>query len=255
MAPQVYPRVAGRLNNIVNLNMKMLRNGIPTSPYAIRRIDIYRSSIRPGNIVASIAFPDPSNTIYPSPAVEDSEGEFSVPFLVPSNFVVDDVYFDVWHFISDDPATDGIDDENLWISQNGMFWVFEDVWLSDDDLLTKRLGFEPLDKKFRRGEVRKLEVALHPLPKYNYDFNHISPTIPQLSPTISISTPKPDCELLVKDASCQIGVRQGAHRNSPFVVQCLLDTRSLLRGTYEYVIKVNIGSQTLMSPKFYFTVQ
>jgi hypothetical protein len=235
--------------------MNMLRNAVPQSPFAIRRVDIYRSSPRPGNLVAEVLFPSNTDPSYPSPAVENGPGDFTVAFSIPEDFVTNDVYFDVWHFVGSDPGTVGIDDESRWISQMGMFWVFEDIWLTDDELRTKRLGFEPLDRKFRRGEIRNLEVAIHPLPKYDYDYNQITPIIPQLAPTISIYTPKPDCELIIQDAPCKVGIRQGHHRNSPFVIQCLLDTRSLIRGTYQYAVKVNVGPEIIISPRFNFTVQ
>lgn len=246
-------RITARPGDFVDLNMTFLRNGVPQSPFALRRIDIYRSSPRPGNIEGSIIFTDPLSTTYPSPATEIDTGEFVAPFYVPENFVTGDIYFDVWHFIGTDDGRTDLDDESSWISQRGEFWVFDDVWLTDDELSTIRLGFEPLDKKFRRGEIRKLEVAVHPLPLYDYDFNMLTPIIPQLNPRISIYTH--NCELLVQDAPCQMGVRQGAHRNSPFVVQCLLDTRTLIRGAYQYVIKVNIENKTLISPRFNFVIQ
>ena len=82
-----YSRVAGRIGSIVDLNMTILRNSVPTSPYAIRKIDIYRGSPRPGQLVATIVFPEPDSTTYPSPAIEDGPGQFRVPFLVPEDFV------------------------------------------------------------------------------------------------------------------------------------------------------------------------
>lgn len=253
MAPQIYPRVAGRIGNFVNLNMNTLRNGQPETPYALRRIDIYRGSPRPGQLVSTVVFPDPDSTTYPDPASETSIGRFSVPFLVPEDFIPCEVYFDVWHFLGRDPETAGIDDESLWISQSGMFWVFDDTWIGDEDLQTKRLGFEPLDKRLRRGEIRTIEVAMHPLPMYEYDFNKFAPMVPQFNPTMTLWTARD--ELLVQDAQCKIGVRQGANRNSPFVVQCTVDTQTLVRGMYKYVIKINIDDDVIISPKFNFMVQ
>jgi hypothetical protein len=248
-----YSRINARLGSIVNLNMRMLRNGAPQTPYALREITIYRGSIRPGNVVATIPFPDPDGTTYPFPATEVAPGEFVVPFAVPEDFVPCDVYYDVWSFLGDDPGTDGVDATNLWISQTGAFWVYDDVWISDDDLQTLRLGFDPLDKKLRRGELRTIEVGIHPLPLYDYNYNILTPIIPQLNPTITIHTT--NCELIVADAPCKVGIRQGKHRNAPYVIQCLVDTRTLLRGTYSYTVKVNIEDRTLISPRFHFTIQ
>lgn len=232
--------------------MNFYHNRVLESPYAIRRIDIYRASLRPSDLVAQIIFPEPDGTGYPDPAVELATGIFEVQFAAPDNLVPDDAYYDVWHYIGNDPGTADLDNINLWDSQVGQFWLFDDTWIADDDLLTKRIGFEPLDKKFRRGEIRNLEVALHPLPKYEYDFNKIAPIIPQLMPTITVWTIHD--ELLLSNVPCKIGIRQGHHRNSPFVVQCPLDTRTMIRGTYRYTIEVNINGNIIISDKFHFAV-
>ena len=223
------------------------------SPYALREITIYRGSIRPGNVVATIPFPDPDGTSYPFPATETSTGEFIVPFDVPSDFVSCDAYYDVWSFFGEDPGTDGLDATNLLISQTGRFWVHDDVWISDDDLQSLKLGFDPLDKRLRRGELRTIEVAIHPLPLYDYNYNVLAPIIPQLNPTITIHTT--NCELLIEDAPCKIGIRQGKNRNAPYVIQCFIDTRTLVRGTYQYTVKVNIEDRIIISPRFHFTIQ
>jgi len=248
-----YPRVAGRIGEVISLNMSFYRNGSLESPYAIRKVDIYRDSPRPGNLVASIPFLDPTDTSYPFPAVEMGIGQFSVLFDAPDNLVPCDIYFDFWSFLGKDPGSAGVDDESQWITQSGMFWLYDDAWIVDDELQTKRLGFEPLDKKLRRGEIRTIEVAIHPLPMYEYDFNKLAPIIPQLKPTIDIRTAKD--ELIIRDAPCYIGTRQGHSRNSPFVVKCPIDTRSFLRGIYRYTIKVNISGQTIISQPFSFIVQ
>ena len=250
---QEYPRVAGRVGNIVKLNMKFMRNGVANDPFALRQVDIYRNSPSPANLAATLLFPDPSDVLYPSPASNPNPGEFIVPFLIPDSFVTNDIYFDVWRFVGIDNGATDLNNESNWISQGGIFWVFDDVWLSDDELRSKHIGFEPLDKKFRRGEVRKLEIAIHPLPIYDYEYNQLAPVIPQLNPTISIYTAHD--ELIISDAPCQMGVRQGAHRNSPFVVQCLIDTKTLLIGLYKYKIKVNLGQDVIVSPTYNFIVQ
>lgn len=236
--------------------MRFLRNSVSAEPFAIRRVDIYRGSVRAGNLVAQLLFSPPTDPSYPFPAVQDTSSlsEFQVLFAVPENFVTNDVYFDVWHFLGDDPQTAGIDDESLWISQSGQFWVYEDVWLGDDQLSSKRLGFEPLDKKLKRGEVRTIEVALHPLPKYDFNFNKLAPIIPHLNPTITVWTVHDEPIDGLVDAPCKIGVRQGHQRSSPFVVQCLIDTRTLVRGMYRYVIKVQIYDEVIISPKFSFVI-
>lgn len=247
-----YPRVAGRLGNIVSLNMQFLHNGVLESPYAIRQIDIYRGSFR--NLVDQITvFPSPDDPLYPSPINELSEGIYELNWEVPDNLVPNDIYIDVWHFIP--TAVTDIDDRSNWISQSGNFWLFDDIWITDDQLREFSFNLEPLDKQFRRGEIRPIELAIHPLPKYSYDFNLLAPIIPNLNPTITIKT---YCDELLSgliNVPCEIGIRQDHNRNSPFVVKCLLDTRSLIRGTYKYYINFTLLEQFLIKGPFYFTIQ
>lgn len=249
-----YSRLNARTGNIVNLDINIYNNGILKSPYAILNIDIYRNSIKPANLVATIPIADRNSTNYPSPASEISEGQFVIPFYVPHNFPAPDIYFDVWNIIGSEPqniTATNLDD--VIISKSGRFWVFNDIWISDDRLKTLRIGFEPLDKKLRRGEIRTIEIAVYPLPLYEYDFNIMEPIISQLNPKITIHTS--NGELIVKDAECKIGIRQGKSRHSKFVIQCLLDTRLFVRGTYKYTIKTNIEDRQIISPEFYITIQ
>lgn len=250
----INPRVAGRLGTQVELNMQFNRNAEPDDPFAIRRIDIYRGSVRPENLITQIPIADPSSTIYPFPIVAGTDiGSFTVIFEAPDDLVPGDIYFDVWNFLGDDPGTAGIDDESLWIAQEGRFYLFDDVWVLDDLLSTLNVDFEPLDKNLRRGEIRTIELAVYPLPLYDHDWNKLIPIIPQLDPKITIKTNYD--ELIADQAPCRMGVRQDANRNSPFVIQCLIDTRTLLRGTYKYFITVQLGDQIITSDYYYFTVQ
>ena len=235
--------------------MSFTHNGQKEDPFAIRRIDIYRGFVRPGQLVGQIIIPPPGDPMYPFPLIHDTgAGHFEALFAIPDDFAVDDVYVDVWSFLAEDPGTD-IDDESLWLSQKGQFWVLDDVWIADDELQTKRLGFEPLDKHLKRGEIRTIEIALHPLPKHDYDYNKFAPAISQLQPTITITTTHKEQIAGLVDAPCRIGIRQGAS-NSPFVVQCLIDTRLLLRGAYRYRIKIPLSDgSVVISDEFSFTVQ
>lgn len=252
-----YPRIAGRAGRTVRLNMCFLHNGVKEDPFAIRQIDIYKGFIRPGQLVGQILIPPPDDPLYPFPLINDTgAGQYEALFAIPEDFAVDDVYLDVWNFLPEDPGTAGVDEEGLWLSQKGQFWVLDDVWIVDDELQTKRLGFEPLDKKLRRGEIRTIEVGLHPLPKYDFDYNKFAPAIAQLKPTITVTTTQKELIAGLVDAPCNIGVRQGSHKNSPFVVQCLIDTRLLLRGTYRYRIKIPLSDNSIVvSEEFSFTVQ
>jgi hypothetical protein len=245
-----YPRIAGRLGQDVELNMAFYHNGTLQSPYGIRRIDIYEGTIKPEYRVDRIIFPAPSDAGYPLPAVETGPGLFEVQYTIPSTFVPAQVYYDVWYYIP--TAVTDPDDETLWRNHYGQFWAYDDVWAHDDGSSTRRIGFEPLDKKFRRGEISNLEVAIHPLPLYDYEFNKLAPIIPQLSPTVSIWTSKD--ELIMANIPCKMGIRHGRSRNSPFVVQCALDTRTLLIGTYRYIVTVNVDGSILSSDKLYFSI-
>lgn len=241
------PRISSHTGGIVDLNVTFYRNGVPTDPYAIRRVDIYVGSQKPENLVAQVVIPDPSDLSYPSPIERTLDGSgdalpgvFTLPFSIPTTFDAPSVYLDVWHFVGTDPGTDGdLDDETAWLSQCNKFWVFADGFYADDGLVVPRFAFEALDKAFRKPEVRTLEVGLMPLPLYDYDYNRIAPIIPQLRAFITISTE--NCELLVDNAPCRMGIRQGSYRTNPFNIQYQLDTSTYLAGTYIYRI-------TLMLP-------
>jgi len=251
-------RIAGRAGLLSNLSMNFYHNGALEDPYAIRRIDIYRGFIRHGNLCDQIIIPDPDDVSYPFPLVQNTggPGSFELIYDVPLEFTPNQTYFDVWRFLPYDIGTADINDESLWLSQNGQFWVFDDVWLIDDFLQTKRIGFEPLDKKLRRGEIRTIEIALHPLPKYDFNYNKLAPVISQLAPSITICTINNELINGLVDAPCSIGIRQGHHLDSPYVIQCLIDTRLLLRGTYKYAIKIPLNDGSIIiSDYFYFTVQ
>ena len=84
-------------------------------------------------------------------------------------------------------------------------------------------------------------------------FRSVNPMIPFLKPTITIDTM--NCELIVDDAACRIGIRQGSYRSNPYVIQYDLDTSKFLKGTYRYQLKLTLpNGTTRVSRKFIFTV-
>jgi len=277
-----YNRISGRVNNIVNLDTIFYHNGVAEDPYAIRRIDIYKGSVKDENLEAQVIMPPPDDPTYPYPVVrvaeggEDLDGHFSLPFLVPSDFTAPEIYFDVWRFLGSDPGgTIGVDedDETLWISQCNRFWVYPDGWYIDDELVTIRLGFEAIDKHFRKPEIRNLEVGLVPLPLYDFDYNRVTPLIPQIQPYIHIETengevivggsattgcdgePCEGSEGPVVEGAARIGLRQGSYRTNPYVVQYRIDTNQFLIGTYKYrVILVLPNGHTIVSDDMRFDV-
>lgn len=255
------PRISGVVGQSINLNGAFFVNGQATDPFAIRRIDIYQSKVADENLVAQIIFDLPSSSSYPSPATQEVDamgallpGRFSVQFDVPSDFVAPETYFDVWRFIGDDPGTGAdLDDETLWLSQCNQFWLFQSMWAIDDGLVVPRFGFEPLDIKFSKPEVRTLEVGIMPLPLYDFDFNRIAPLIPHLQASIHIETT--ECEVLVDSSPMNIGLRQGSFRTNPFVLQYQLDTSTFLRGTYVFRTTLNLpNGETRVSPDMHFTI-
>jgi len=255
-------RISTHTGGTVALNVTFLHNGVPENPFAIRRIDIYQGSEKPENLVAQVPVVNSDDDFYPSPVIQDVDesgnprpGMFTLFFDVPADFIAPSAYVDVWRFIGTDPGGTDVDfdDETLWHSQCNRFFVFADNFYLDDGLVVPRLAFEPLDKVFRKPEIRDLEVGIMPLPLYDYDFNRITPIIPQLKAFISISTE--NCELLVSEDPCRIGIRQGSYRSNPFSIQYRLDTTQFLVGTYLYRIKVQLpDGTTRLSDDLRFTI-
>lgn len=289
------PRVSARTGGIVNLNVTFYRDGVPFDPFRIRHIDIYEGSEKPENLVAQIPInPDtgypspllrvddanPTGACGTAPTVGNPKpGMYILPFLVPTTFRAPQAYVDVWRFLADDPAPgslgtepaeieedenddDDIDDDDdhldpevpaNWQSVSNKFFVFPDGVFADDGLVVPRLGFEALDKLFKKPEIRTLEVGMMPLPLYDFDFNRIAPLIPRLRATITIETDAN--EILVKDAPCRIGIRQGTYRANPFTVQYTLDTGTFLVGTYQYRITVLLpNGETRVSDPFRISI-
>ena len=242
----IYSRISGRTGQLINLNATFRRNGVPQDPYALRRIDIYKQSVTDDNLVAQVVFSTPDVTGYPAPAIVDPTmpGVYNVEFLVPEDFS-EGIYFDVWKFVGSEPedlSTFDFDDESQWICQCNKFWVYCDGWFLDDGLLTPRFAFEPLDKRFRKGEVRNLEVGIMPLPLYDWDRGRFGAMIPQICPYITVETEEGEILEGLEKAPCKIGLRQGTYRSNPYVVQCPLDTSAFLKGQYRYRITLELPS-------------
>ena len=267
-----FPRISARRGQVVDLNVDFYRNGELSDPYAIRYVEIYKTSVVPHNLVATIPIVDPSDPQYPTPVIQEAGdatslaiGKYHLPYAIPNDFAVPDVYFDVWYYFADNPCSPGTDptssdcdiDSDAYSSQLlsccHRFWVYPDEWFCNDGLQTVRFGFEPLDQKFHKPEFRPLEIGLMPLPLYDYNFNLVNPLIPYLEPTISIETQ--NCELLVDKSPCRIGVRQGSYRSNPWVIQYDLDTSGFLKGTYRYWITLTLpDGTTRVSRKFIITI-
>jgi hypothetical protein len=249
-----YNRISARKGAPVRLNMTFFANGVASDPYALRSVKIYRNTVAEENLVHQLDITDdPGTSDYPSPIVRASEGHFYYDWEVPDD-VAPDSYIDEWHFVGDNLAVTDINDETLWDSTCGRFFIIDSsTWYGDDGLLAARLGFEALDKNYVKGEIRPLEVGIMPLPLYSFDWNRIVPLIPYLSATITIETL--NCEPLVTNGAMDLGLRQGDYRTNPFVARYLLDTTTFLIGTYRYWIKFHLpNGEVRMSQKLHFSI-
>ena len=279
------PRISGIRGEEVELDVTFLQGGIPTDPFAIRRIEIFRGSVSPENIVGAVDFVDPDDPSYPSPAVRLSEpaeaitsdcpspcdpaegadptsgsfGRFAYNWLIPEASVATDVYFDVWFFHVNDPRdgsnpTDDLSafDDQLQ-SQCCRFWVYPSNMSVDCNLQTLRFGFEALDIKFKKPECRPLEVGIMPLPLYDNNFNLNQTILPTLIPRFTIKTQHG--EVVVDDQPGTMKLRQGSYRSNPFVASIKLNTCNLFVGTYEYRVTIELpDGSTRTSDDMIFTV-
>ena len=86
--PDGFPRISARTGQPVGLNVTFSRNGVPSDPFALRRVDIYHQSVKDDNLVAQVLFDTPDTTGYPSPAVIDPTrpGVFTTIFDIPDTF-------------------------------------------------------------------------------------------------------------------------------------------------------------------------
>lgn len=275
------PRIAGRAGQQIDLNVTFFNNGAPADPLAIRRIDIYKGSIKDENLVAQVTIVQPDDPSYPYPLKREeggvvtdtnsgvSPGVYHYIFDVPSTFEVPDIYFDVWRFIgSADIGTGAIntggtgpegtypdwDDESHWLSKCNRFWLYADDWYVDDGLVVPRIGFEPIDVRLKKPEIRTVEVGMMPLPLYDFDQSLLN-VIPRLTATVHIETE--NCEVIegYDAAPCRIGVRQGTYRSNPFTVQFTVNTANFFIGSYKYRITLTLpNGETRVSDEFRLTV-
>lgn len=264
-------RISARRGQVVNLDTQFYRNGVLTNPYAIRKIEIYQTAIEASNLLDTIIFLNPTDSLYPLPAVKTATGRYYLAYDVPKTFEVPNVFFDLWYYYADNPCDeDGtgtgtdfspgsgcdLDDDTLeeqLLKSCHRFWIYPDGWACADDLTTINFGFEPLAIHFNKPEVRPLEISLMPLPLYDYDYNLVAPIIPFLEGTITVETR--NAELLVDAETMTIALRQGSYRSNPFVLRWNLDTSRFLMGTYRYRISIKLpDGSTRVSRWFIFDI-
>ena len=284
-------RLSAYTGSTVSLNAQFLQGGVAKDPLAIRAIRIYRGSVCKANLVQEIILPTPDESstegefpydgaLYRTRISEDIgpcgtepndefiPGKFTHNLDLCADIYCPGVYYDVWCFIGceevalrrgcgdEDVTIADIDwdDESLWTCQCGKFYVSPCGWSMDDELYNLRLGFEPLDSRFQKPEVRTLEVGLMPLPLYDYNYQKIAPLIPMLEATIDIETQH--CETIVFQDPMSTGLRQGSYRSNPYVLRYLVDTNKYLKGTYNYIVTVKLpNGETRSSPKFTLAIR
>lgn len=254
---QPFPRIAGRVGQPILLDATFYNGGIAEEPYAVRRIEIYKSSVRQENLVAIVPISDPGSTNFPLPLTRtpDRPGYLTLSWDVPKELSVPDIFFDKWVFLPQEPGSGHtIDDPELLREKCMRFWCYpENSWYVDDGLESIRFGFEPLDVKYSKGERRPLEVGLMPLPLYDYNSNLVMPLIPMLRATITVRTR--NYEVVVDEEPMSIALRQGSYRSNPFVARHLIDTNCFLAGTYVYRVTLWLpNGQSIRSKEFEFTI-
>lgn len=264
-----FPRIAGRLNNTIDLNVSFFNGGQASDPFAIIKIDIYKESVKTENLVETIVLPDPADDAYPSPLVreEDSDGNilpgvFHLLWEVPANIEAPNIYFDVWRFVGNDPTPSGtggtditgseLSDDSYWTSQCNRFWLYPESYSADDNLIIPRFAFEPLDTRLRKPEKRTIEVGVMPLPLYDFDQRLLN-LIPLFSPKVRIETE--NNELIAAEHPARMGIRSGSYRTNPFTIQFTLDTSEFYIGSYVYRIIIDLpNGETRVSDDLRFMV-
>lgn len=276
------PRISARRGQVVDLNVDFYNGGIPADPFAVYKVEIYKTQILPHNLVATIPISLPADELYPAPLCREEitdptgdcgtapdlsgiykNGRYHLPYTVPVDAQAPEVYFDLWYYYPTNPIENGTSptadelDDPAVLAQLlkccHRFWIYPENWFCADGLQTVRFDFEPLDQKFHTPEFRPLEIGIIPLPLYDFNYNLVMPLIPFLKPTITIETQHN--ELLVDKAECRIGIRQGSYRSHPWVIQYDLDTSKFLKGTYRYYIMLALpdGSKRV-SRKYIITI-
>lgn len=272
----IYNRISARRGQQVALDITFMQAGQRADPYAIYRIEIFRGNTNAQNIVDAVDVADPDSTEYPSPVTrqpdpeaanlicpsppdcegttesisDPSTGRYRYLWIVPSDAVVPDIYFDIWYYYS--TQADSSSTDNLLEACN-KFWVYSDEWYADGGLDTVRLSFEPLDIRFRKPEKRPIEIGIMPMPLYDYNYNLVAPLIPYLEPYISIWTN--EGEQVVTNASCEMKLRQGSYRSNPWVISYMLDTCNFFKGAYKYrVMAILPDGSSRSSGDLYFKV-
>lgn len=284
LADNAYPRISGRIGNLIDLNVDFYNNGQLDDPFWIQRVEIYRCSVKPENLQVVIPFADYNDELYPAPACKEVviadpgqcgtappanptpiPGKYHLPFLIPPDFKAPDVYIDVWYFYprnpclpiaypnACDPLTAGPPDIT---NCDPLDPIFEDqlvtcchrFWVYPDSWLCSD-GLQTVNFGFEPLNVRFNSPEVKPLevgliPLPVYSYN--KSLVDPLIPFLkaSITVGTQYCDTLIQDADMSLGFRQGPYRTNPWVVKWNLDTSTFLRGSYWYQIKLTLPDGT-----------
>lgn len=270
-------RISVNCGTPTELDVTFYQNGVPTDPFAIRRVEIYQTSVKSENLIEIIPFTEFCDPLYPSPAsqVPDTTigtcgteitgavepGKFTLSYTLPCDIPLPNIFYDVWCYFPTDPrpnpslcgsectsepditACDLDQYEDQIVCCCHRFWGYpQNAFCSDSIATNIEIGFEPLSQRFRSPERRYLEVGMMPLPLYDYEFNAVSAILPKIVASITIKTSRE--ELLVDRAPMTIGLRQGSYRSNPYVLKYLVNTTDFIKGTYKYRVEAQIPDGT-----------
>ena len=117
-----YPRISARRGSVVELDVNFVRGGILSDPFAILKVDIYRSQVAPHNNIGSFIVVNPCDPTYPAPinrtlqalpagqcGTESQQavpvvGKYNLLWNIPDDVPAPDAYFDVWTFLPTNPC-------------------------------------------------------------------------------------------------------------------------------------------------------
>jgi hypothetical protein len=271
-----------------------MRGGIATSPYAIRKVEIYKTQVIPSNLISTFVVVDPCDPTYPSPVeyirtntepglcgTEGQEGvivpgEYRLMLDVPPDIPVPDVYFDVWTYLPTNPCllqeeygseavcledTSGCiypDFDNP-IVTGMLLQACNKFWVYSDDWDVSD-SLTSIRLGFEPLDQKFNQPEVRPLeigimPLPLYDYNFN--LVAPILPylTATITIETEFREVLVTDAPMEIGLRQGSYRSNPYVFRYMVHTDRFLKGTYQYSIVVTLpDGSTRCSKKFILTI-
>lgn len=279
-----YQRISARRGNTVQLDTRFMRGGVATAPYAIRKVEIYKTQIIPSNLTASFVVVDPCDPNYPSPveyirgnvdpglcgtAGEEGAiipGEYRLLLDIPVDAAVPDVYFDVWTYLPNNPcllqgwggsASECVSDTSGCIQPADMddpeitamlLQACNKFWVYSDDWDVQD-SLTSIRLGFEPLDQKFNQPEIRPLeigimPLPLYDYD-FNLVAPLLPQLVgTITISTENNEILVEEAPMTIGLRQGSYRSNPYVFRYMVETTKFLKGTYAYKITATLPDGT-----------